>query len=46
MKRFSSKLIAMLLVICLSLGMALSAGAEAKMTITWMGDVPPLTDEI
>jgi putative aldouronate transport system substrate-binding protein len=44
MKRFSSKLIAMLLVICLSLGMALSAGAEAKMTITWMGDVPPLTD--
>jgi putative aldouronate transport system substrate-binding protein len=44
MKRFSSKLIAILLVVCLSLGMALSAGAEAKMTITWMGDVPPLTD--
>ncbi len=44
MKRFVSGLFALILVVSMSMGMAVSAGAESKMTITWMGDVPPLTD--
>lgn len=43
MKRFLSICIAALLAIS-TLGMAVPAGAESPMAITWMGDVPPLTD--